>query len=218
MITTIQVTTNGNMHRLAPTTNHPEACPHVLQLAWSISDASGKLIDIKSTILARTEIRHWDEKTLKRLGYAPEEILQIGKNPLDAYTELLQTLRKTNLLVGFNLQSTLSPILADLLRLRMIYQFSQPAMLDLQSIGQYHCELTGIFGPQKPDLPTLFAHITGNEPPIPPSQMTAIDQAMATQEMLAIMIQKGNIQLTANYKARPKAYRYIPYPKNCIQL
>lgn len=218
MITTIQVTTNGTMHRLAPTTNHPEACPHVLQLAWSISDASGKLLDIKSTILARTEIQHWDEKTLTRLGYPPEEILQIGKNPLDAYTELLLTLRKTRLLVGFNLQSTLSPILADLLRLRMIYQFSQPAMLDLQTIGQYHCEMTGLFGPQKPDLQTLFAHITGSELPIPPEQMAAIDQTMATQEIMSTMIQAGHIQLTANYKARPKAYRYIPYPKNCIQL
>ena len=116
--------------------------PRLVQLAWQLHDIKGGLIE-KNNLIIKPDNYDIPYNSTKIHGITNEIAQRKGLNIDDVLEQFIQTLEKTNILVGHNVEFDNNIVGCEFLRKNLPNYLQSKPSLDTKIISTQYCEIPG---------------------------------------------------------------------------
>ncbi len=137
--------TTGLPHNKTAPVSDVDNWPRVVQLAWQLHDATGKLQANNSRIV-KPEGFTIPYNSEKVHGISTKRALAEGYDLKSVLDEFLKDLENTKVLVGHNIEFDIKILGAELFRLEIESEIEEKDFIDTQVVSMDYCQLPGGFG------------------------------------------------------------------------
>lgn len=136
--------------------------PRLVQIAWTLYDNNGKLIDSKSEIIKPDNFEIPNEAS-KIHGITTNLARDIGKDIRSVLKDFMNSVNQSNTIIAHNLNFDEKVIASELYRLNILNPFNEKEKICTMEKNTTICKIDGDYGYKWPKLQELHCFLFGEE-------------------------------------------------------